>query len=73
MLSTDFSTKLHRYFNYSCENTSAVNKGLECTIAYNNIESMFLGHFLYQLCCKEDPFLSNLKVSPPVDHDSTTN
>jgi len=31
-------------------NTSADNKGLECTIAYNNIERRFPNHvFLYQL------------------------
>jgi len=52
MLNTDFSTNCapnskHRYFNYCAE-----NKGLECTIAYNNIESMFPNHvfFISTLC-----------------------
>jgi len=30
-------------------NTSAENKGLKCIIAYNNIQSMFPNHVLYQL------------------------
>jgi len=36
------------------ENTSAEKKGLECTIAYNNIESRF--PFLYQLWFYTSPY-----------------
>jgi len=31
------------------ENTSAENKGLKCTIAYNNIESRFPNHVLFYI------------------------
>jgi len=57
MLSTDFSTNCALNFIHNTDilitlgNMSAKNKGLERTIAYNNIESRFpKPWFLYQLC-----------------------
>jgi len=56
-MSTDFSTNCAPNFIQNMSdnlitlgNTNAENKGLECTIAYNNVESRFPNHvFLYQL------------------------
>jgi len=50
MLSTDFSTNCAPNFFENSDNlitlgnTYAENKGLECTIAYNNIENRFPNH-----------------------------
>jgi len=56
MLTADFSTNCVPNFIQNTDilitfgNTSAKNQGLECTIAYNNIESQFANHaFLNQL------------------------
>jgi len=43
-LNVEFHSK-HRYFNPSLE-YNAENKGPECTITYNNIESRFSNHVL---------------------------
>jgi len=44
-------TSKHRYFNLD---TSAENKGLECAIAYNNIESRCLIHVF--ISTLEEPY-----------------
>jgi len=57
MLSTNFSTYCAPNYIQNTDNIITLGntyecrkKGLECTIAYTNIESGFPNHFLYQLC-----------------------
>jgi len=49
MLSTDFSTNCEPNFIQKriLGNTSAENKGLECTTANNNIENRFPNHVFF--------------------------
>jgi len=67
MLSTDYTTIVHlTSFNYliTLGNTSAEYKGLERTIAYNNIQSWFPNHvFLYQLWWKSPMFTFSKQLS----------
>jgi len=55
MLSMDFSINCApKFFPNSdnlntLENASAENKGLECTITYNNIKSRFLNHVFFYI------------------------